>query len=303
VVEWSITSDCKSDGFGLRGFESLPTHNKMKSFCYINGKILQFEKARVGASDIGILRGFGIYDGIKMYKGAPFRLDDHYRRFKNSAKFMGLKVTISRPELLKIILNLSKKFKSRNPNIKLILTGGPTINSIEFSNKAATFYVIAEESKSLPQEYYTEGCSLITHEHQRTYPEIKTINYITAVLLQRNRKKDKALEILYVSDGKVLECSTSNFFIVKNRVIITPKNNILLGITRKNIIEIAHEVGLKIEEREVTLAEMMGADEAFITSSYKEVVPVVKIDNKHIADGRPGEITGRIMVRFRKNNH
>ncbi len=271
----------------------------MKSFCYQNSKILPLHKAHISAQDIGILRGFGIYDGIKMYNSKPFRFNDHLKRFENSATTLSLKIPLSKNKILDAITSLSKKFKNKNPNIKLYLTGGPLINALQFNKNQCTFFIIAEEVTEISKEYIVNGCSLLTHEYQREYPRVKTINYITAVILQPEKKKRKALEILYVKDNKVLECSTSNLFIIKNDTVITPKDNILLGITRRTIIEISKRLKKKVEEREITFEEVLEADEVFITSSYKEVVPVIQIDSKRISNAKPGVLTRKLIEEFK----
>ena len=128
-------------------------------------------------------------------------------------------------------------------------------------------------------------------------PEIKTTHYITAVKFQPKRKKKKAIEILFISKGKVLECSTSNIFMFKGKKLITPQNSVLLGITRKAVLDVARKQ-FKIEERDITLAELLKAEEVFITSSFKDIVPIVKIDNKIICKGIVGENTKILMNVF-----
>jgi len=129
-------------------------------------------------------------------------------------------------------------------------------------------------------------------------PEYKTIHYISAVAYQKARKAAGALEVLYVSKGNVLECATSNFGIIKNGTVIMPKDGILHGVTRTVTLELARAANYPVEERAVSLDELLAADEAFITSSFKDIVPVVRIDNATIANGKPGPITQDLMARF-----
>ena len=173
------------------------------------------------------------------------------------------------------------------------------MSGIEYDKAKPTFYILAEEYVSLPAVLYTSGASLITHEHQRFLPEYKTINYITAVQLQKERKEKGAIEILFVSNGLVLEAATSNIFIVKDGVVITPKNNVLMGITRRVTIELAQKI-YKVVERDVTTLELFSADEVFITASYKEIVPIVSVDSKVISDGKVGKVTQSLMKLFKE---
>jgi branched-subunit amino acid aminotransferase/4-amino-4-deoxychorismate lyase len=136
-----------------------------------------------------------------------------------------------------------------------------------------------------------------TVDFRRELAEIKSINYIEAVLLQKRRKELGALEMVYVKDGVVYECLGSNIFIVKNGRLITPKDSIVYGITRKVVLDLAREY-FPVEERPVSAEEMFSADEVFITGSFKEVVPVVRIDDKGIGNGAVGPICARIIELF-----
>ena len=131
-------------------------------------------------------------------------------------------------------------------------------------------------------------------------PTHKTINYIQAVNLQNWRKEEKAVEILYVHEGQILECATSNICLVKDEVVITPAENVLGGITLKVVLELAEQAQYKIEKRLVYEEELKTADEIFITSSFKDIVPIVKIDNFSVGDGAVGPMTKDLMQRFAK---
>ena len=153
-------------------------------------------------------------------------------------------------------------------------------------------------SVPLPEKWYERGAPIITYEHQRFLPEYKTINYITAVMLQPKRKAAEAVEILFVSKGEVLECGGSNIFIVKDGGVATPKENILAGITRKVVINLAGDATYPLEERRVSVEELTTADEIFITSSFKDIVPIVKIDDRAEGGGAVGPVTKDLMRRF-----
>lgn len=271
----------------------------MNQYCFLNGEIKPIEDAKVSVLDIGLLRGYGIYDGIAGINGKPFRFADHWARFLSGAHILNLNVPITEDGAKKKIEELlEKNHGSKRANIRMILTGGNTIGGIEYDFEKPTFYILTEEWESLPKDYYEEGAKLITYRHVRELPEYKTINYIRAVNLQNYRKEEKAVEILFVKDGEVLECSTSNVFLVKDGKLITPAENILKGITRKVVLEIASKSGLVIEERIVMEEELKSADEVFITSSFKDIVPIVKIDDFEVGDGKVGEITMDLMKRF-----
>ncbi|MCX6712308.1 MAG: aminotransferase class IV [Candidatus Vogelbacteria bacterium] len=132
----------------------------------------------------------------------------------------------------------------------------------------------------------------------RQFPESKNINYIQAVKLQKEKGKKGAIEVLYKHNGRVLECTRSNFFIVKKGVLITPAKDILKGLTRDKTIQLAKKAKFKVEEREVAEKEVFNADEAFITTTSKKILPIVKIDSQKIGSGQPGPITKELMKLF-----
>ena len=273
----------------------------MRQLCYLNGKILPVNQACVSVYDIGLLRGLGIYEALVTYNRKPFRLEDHLARFRRSAKSLALKIPDSDGKIRAIINELVRRSipKNKEAIIRFILTGGKAIDGIDYDYEKPTFYILVEEFNELPEKYLKHGCSLIMFEQQRQFAESKTTNYIQAVLLQKARKKAGALEILYVSDGKVLEASTSNFFIVKKNTVITAKRGILKGITRKVTIDLAKS-HFPLKEREIRVKELYSADEAFITSSFKDVVPVVKIGGRKIGNGKVGPVTKEIMRLFKE---
>lgn len=273
----------------------------MPPFCYLNGKIVPVAEACVGVYDIGLLRGFGIYEGLVSYNRKPFMLADHMARFHRSAKSMSLKIPASDADIGSAMETLIARNipEGKEALIRVILTGGEAIHGIEFNYETPTFYILVEEFSPIDPRYLEEGCLVTVFEHHRQIAESKTTNYTQTVILQKARKKAKALEVLFVSDGKVLEGGGSNFFIVKDGRIITSEKGILPGVTRKVVIDLAR-AKFPVEEREVTTEEMYGADEMFITGSFKEVVPVVKAGDRTIGNGKVGEVTKGVMKLFRE---
>ncbi len=271
----------------------------MQQYCFLNGKIIPIEEAKVSVLDIGLLRGYGVYDGIPAFLGKPFRFSDHWNRFVDGAHTLGLNIPVTEEKAEKIVIELlEKNGMNVRANVRFILTGGNTINGIEYDFENPTFYIITERWDKLPDELYVNGGKLITYRNVRELPESKTTNYIKAVNLQQFKKEEKAIEILYVYDGEVLECATSNVFIVKDKTLITPAENVLKGITRKVILELASDT-YKIEERIVYQDELKTADEVFISSSFKDIVPIVKIDDFEVANGQVGDVTKDLMFRYK----
>lgn len=269
----------------------------MIEYCYLNGKILPLKDAKVSVLDIGILRGYGVFDFARTYNGRPHALGEHIKRLKRSAARLGLTVPLTEMKLAAVINQLIKKNGFEESTIRMVLTGGLTINGINFDRTKPTFFILVQKFDGPSSEAYSRGVKLITVEHQRIVPEAKTNNYITAVRNQSRLRKEKGFEILYHHQGNILELSTSNIFIVKNNVISTPKDNILVGTTRNFTIKLAKKL-FSVQERNVSLQEALKADEVFLTATNKGIVPVVAIDKAKIGKGTVGPVTRRLMNEY-----
>jgi D-alanine transaminase/branched-chain amino acid aminotransferase len=265
----------------------------MYPYCFFNGKIVRSNKPLIHLNDIAILRGYAAFDFMRIYNGQPFQFKTHMVRFKNTAKLMGLKNSFS-DEQIEIALNqLISKNKDKSYQVRFILTGGETVNGLFPS--VPVFYILFEKISDLADSMYIKGAKIITHNHKRLLAEAKNSNYMQAVLLQQKRLKQKAVEILYTWNDVVFEATTSNIFIVKDKVLYTPKDSILKGITRKKVLEIARAQKIKVVEKEISVEELHTADEVFLTATNKKVLPIVQIDLKKVKDGKVGEVTKKLM--------
>lgn len=275
----------------------------MEAFCYLNGEIMPVASAKVSVNDIGLLRGFGIYEGLITHNRKPFMLADHLERLHRSADKMSLTVPVSDAEIAAAIQDLVERNvpKENEALIRIILTGGETEGVIEYG-ETPTLFILVTVFAPLEAHYLENGCSLMSVEYHRDLAEIKSINYIKTVLLQKERKAKGALEIVYTWHGQVYECGGSNIFIVKDGKIITTKDDIVLGITRKAVIDLAR-AHFTIEERPIAVEELHAADEVFITGSFKEVVGVVAVDGRVVGSGAVGPTTRRVMELFRDFTH
>ena len=216
----------------------------MQKYCCAGGQIVELAKTRVAPNDLAVLRGYGCFDFLKTVNGRPLLWPEHWRRFQNSAKLLNLKIPVGEREVLQIIeklRNKNKLSKSENFSLRLLLTGDNQL------------FVLLEELYIYPPKVFKNGAKLISREYQRAFPVAKSTNYLNAIYWQKDKKKAGALEILYHANGQILECSTSNFFLVKNGRLITAKDNILLGVTRNKVLELAKKEGIEVEERGVVL--------------------------------------------------
>ena len=257
-------------------------------YCYFQGSIIPFNKAHISLNDLGVLRSYGVFDFYRTYNGKPFHLKEHYLRFQNSAKLVGLKVPVSYKDFEKITLDLLKKNKQKDGSFRAVLLGGLAQSGL--SSTKPTFYILAEEVYTPTKEQLENGVGLMLHEYLRYTPEAKTTHYMEAIKMQKEKAKQKAYEILYFSNNNVLECSTSNFFMIKGDKLITSEKNVLGGITGLALIKIAKK-DFKIEKREVKLEELLSADEVLISGTNKEILPVVRVGSNKIGSGKVGEKT------------
>lgn len=270
-----------------------------EAMCYLDGALMPLSQAKVGVTDIGLLRGFGIYEGLITHNRKPFMLADHFARFHRSAEKMSLAIPAQDAVIGEAIKTLIEHNVPAGEEalIRIILTGGPAVGVIDYDQKTPTMFILVDTFKQLEEHYLQNGCQVMVVEYHRDLADIKSINYIKTVLLQKARKEKGALEIIYTSGGKLLEGGGSNVFIVKGGKLITPKDEIVLGITRKAVLDIVKDQ-ITVEERDVSIQEFYEADEAFITGSFKEVVPVVSADGRAIGDGAPGKVTKMVMALF-----
>ena len=264
---------------------------------FFNGQFIDEAKATLHVSDLSIQRGYGIFDYFRTIEHIPLFLDDYLDRFYRSAEGMRLPVELDRNKLISVIQELIDQNKIPESGIRLTLTGGYSPNSYEM---ALPNFIITQTPLIPPPARLAEnGMKLMTHEYLRDLPSIKSINYLTAIWLQEKVQHAGADDLLYYRNNEVSELPRSNFFIItKDDVIVTPANNILHGITRMKLLELASP-HYKIEERTLNLDEVFTAKEAFMTSTTKQLVPITRIDNNVIGNGRPGSITTTLNTRFR----
>lgn len=265
--------------------------------CYMDGKYAPLSKLRIAPNDLGVLRGYGAFDFLRTFNGKPFMLNEHVARFQRSAKRMGLTIPPA-AKLKEIAHELIRRNAFSETAIKFVITGGPSEDGVTLADRP-TFYVLATPTSLPPRERYTKGVHLRTYEYMRVLPETKTLNYLVSVQKQKELARAGVLELLYVYDGAVLECSSSNIFLVKRNVLVTPKTDILPGTTKLLIKQLA-KGKYKIEERRVSVKELKTADEVFITASNKAVMPVVKIDTFKIGSGKVGPVSQDLLARFNK---
>lgn len=261
-------------------------------FIFINNEFVKEKDATLHISDLTIQRGYGIFDFLKTIEGAPVFMEDHLDRFYNSARNMRLAVPLTKNHLKEVIFELIRLNNMPTSGIRFTLTGGYSEDGYQL---ATPNLIITQQPLKLTTPLNQKGYRLITYNHQREMPDVKTINYTMGIWLQHLIKEKRADDVLYCKNGLVTECPRANFFIVtQHHTLVTPANNILKGVIRKKVIELA-KPHFKLEERDITLTEVQAAREAFITSTTKQILPVVQIDHFIIGNTTANVVTRQLQ--------
>jgi len=282
---------------------------KATSLIYLDGEFLDQSEAKVSVFDHGLLYGDGVFEGIRFYNGRVFRMEAHMDRLWESARSICLEIPISRQEMDEALLETIRRNDLRDGYIRLIVTrgvGNLGLNPVQC--KRPSIIIIVATIALYPEEVYRHGLTVVTVATRRVgpaalNPAIKSLNYLNNVLARIEANLANADEALMLNDaGNVAECTADNVFIVKRGEIMTPPitAGALRGITRSVVFDIAAEIGVRISEPELTRHDVYIADEAFLTGTAAEVIPMVKVDGRTSGDGKPGPITKRTIERFRQ---
>lgn len=265
---------------------------------YLNDRFVDDEEALLHVSDLSMQRGYGVFDFLRAVNGRPLFIEDHLERFFFSAQAMHLNISPSESTLQAIISELLLKTGIPEAGIRMMLTGGYSPNSYEIAKP--NLVITCKPVKLATEADFERGLKIITQEYQRELPAVKSINYQMAVWLQPMLREKGVDDVMYFNKDSVTELPRSNIFLVdKNGTIITPKLNILKGITRKKILE-NFSTRLKIEERDINYEELVTASEVFATSTTKRIIPIVEINGQGIGNNKAGKITEELYHSFQK---
>jgi branched-chain amino acid aminotransferase len=287
-------------------------------YVYLNGdydlsdNYIDLDNGHIPASfliDSNSLYGDGTFEGIRIYNGRIFKLDEHLNRLWNSAAALQIEMPCTREELAGTLCELGRRNNIRGTGyIRLVVTRGRRLDLGINTRKVnrATVFIIARELQLYPKEFYEKGLAVITARVPRTPkscvdPNVKTCNYINNIMAVIEANEAEVPEVIMLTtEGAVCECSADNIFIVKDgRVITPPEDNILVGVTRNTILSLCDRLGIPADEKVFGPEAVHGADEVFLTGSGAEVAPIVEVDKRRIADGKPGPVTNRLLTEFR----
>jgi len=274
---------------------------------FIDGKYYSEREAKISVFDHGLLYGDGIFEGIRAYNGRVFKLKEHIDRLFCSARAILLDIPLSHAKVMAAVVETCRKNKIRDGYIRLVVTRGiGTLGLNPNRCKNPSLIIIAGKIQLYPPELYQKGMEIITvptvrNLHSALNPAIKSLNYLNNILAKIEANNAGCEEaIMLNAEGYVAECTGDNLFIVKGDELLTPplSAGALYGITRKVVMEIASESGLKVSEPNLTRYDLFNADECFLTGSGAELVPVVKIDGRTIGSGKPGPVTQKLVTQY-----
>ncbi len=264
---------------------------------YVNGKWVHPDEATISINDIGLLRAYSVFESLRTYDRRPFHLREHLDRLYSSAELIELDIPWSREQIADVVREVIARNPYRHAAIRILVTGGVSEDGILPSGRP-TLNVLITPLPERDMQRFARGYKLITTRLQRFAPEAKTTSYVAAVRALKEAERQGAKDALFVNEqGHVLESTRSNFFIFKGDTLVTPREGVLIGITRNVVLELARGC-FQVEERPILLEELAEADEAFVTASSKEIVPVVQIDDLVIGNGKPGARTTELEQRF-----
>jgi branched-chain amino acid aminotransferase len=275
---------------------------------YVDGKFCSERDAKISVFDHGLLYGDGIFEGIRAYNGRVFKLKEHIDRLFFSAKAILLTIPLSHAEMMAAVVKTCALNKIRDGYIRLIVTRGKgTLGLNPNRCKNPSVIIIADKIQLYPEELYLKGMEIVTvpttrNLHSALNPAIKSLNYLNNILAKIEANIAGCEEaIMLNAEGFVAECTGDNIFIVQEGQLLTPplSAGALYGITRRTVMEMAVESGLKVGEPNLTRYDLFNAEECFLTGTGAELIPVVKIDGRVIGKGKPGPITLKLVAQYR----
>ncbi|MEM1228406.1 MAG: branched-chain-amino-acid transaminase [Planctomycetota bacterium] len=280
----------------------------MSQSIYINGEYFSRADAKISVYDHGLLYGDGVFEGMRIYSGAVFALEDHLTRLYESARAIALNIPIDVDAMRDATNQTVAKNGLTDGYIRLVVTrGGNQLGLNPFICDDPQVIIIADKISLYPEKYYTEGLDLVTASTIRNHPaalspRVKSLNYLNNILAKIEAIRAGCIEAVMLNPaGEVAECTGDNIFIVRRGELLTPPIHagILEGITRNTVIDLAQAAGLTVREITLTRHDLFVADECFLTGSAAEVIPAVKLDGREIGTGKPGPITQQLMAAFK----
>jgi len=274
---------------------------------YLNGKLVDKSQAKVSVFDHGYLYGDGAFEGIRSYKRNVFKLKEHIDRLYETAHTMMMEISLDKKQMIQAIVQTLKANQLSDAYIRVVVSRGEGDLGLDPRKcKGKTnIVIIADKIVLYPEELYQKGMDIITVPTTRNLaealnPQLKSLNYLNNILAKIEASNSGYAEALMLdAQGYVAECTGDNIFILKNGELMTPPNACLRGITRNAVMALAKKDKIPASEKLMTRHEVYTADECFLTGTAAEIIPIVKVDGRVIANGKPGKATLKLIKAFK----
>ncbi|MFA5793787.1 MAG: branched-chain-amino-acid transaminase [Candidatus Brocadiia bacterium] len=280
---------------------------------YLNGKFYtDRDQATVSVYDHGFLYGDGIFEGIRVYNGRVFKLEEHIKRLYLSARSILLKIPIPQEKMRQLVVETCHRSGLKDIYIRLVVSRGKGDFGLDPRKcPVPTILIMADKIALYPPEKYKQGLKVMTSSIRRNRPDtvnsqVKSLNYLNNIMAKIETFKYGADEAIMLNDeGYVSEATADNIFILKNGKLYTPPAylGILEGITRATVMEIAAKMGYETIETPFTVHDIYTSDECFLTGTGAELIPVIEIDERSVGDGKPGKHFLKLMTAYQKMTH
>jgi branched-chain amino acid aminotransferase len=269
----------------------------MANVYYVDGKFVPDSEAVFPINDLGLLRGYGCFDFMRTYNGKVVFIKEHVQRLFRSATQIGIDLPVSEGELARLVEDTLQRNPPVESSVRILVTGGSSPDFITPQGRPRMAILVCPLAQ-YPQSWYQEGAKIVTVPYVRAIPGTKSIDYIRAILVLAEARQKGAIEAVYIDPGgQVREGTTSNIFAFVGDRLVTPGTGILNGITRQKVLGLAED-RYPVDIRDIHRDELVQADEVFITSSNRLIVPIVRVDDEIIGAGRPGAQTRSVMQAF-----
>ena len=273
------------------------------ALAYLNGDFVPLEDARVPVLDRGFLFGDGVYEVIPAYGGRPFRLPQHLARLRDSLEAIGMQPPLDDAAWAEVLQTLVDRNGEGDQSLYLQVTRGvaPRRDHAFPQDAAPTVFAMSSPIPAPDPVVVEQGVAAITLPDIRwQYCHIKAITLLPAVLMRQEAQARGAVEAILIRDGLATEGAASNLFAVLDGVLVTPPKGptLLPGITRDLVLELARDHGVNWREADIPLEELGRADEVWLTSSTREIVPVTRLDDQPVGDGRPGPVFRKMYAHY-----
>jgi branched-chain amino acid aminotransferase len=274
---------------------------------YIDGEFHDRDTAKISVFDHGLLYGDGVFEGIRVYNRRIFRHRAHLERLYASAQALALRIPLDLPALQAAVEETVRRNQREDVYIRLIVTRGVGELGIDpHSCPAPSVIIIVNDVRVYPRELYAGGIKVMTSatrqvSHEAVDPRIKSLNYLKNILAKIDAQQAGAHEAIMLNpEGFIAECTADNLFVIRDGQLLTPstQDGALGGITRGAVLELAGEARIPAAEARLARYDLYTADEAFVTGTGAELMPVTTADGRPVGAGTPGPITRRLTEAF-----